>query len=214
MKEEFESALARLLGLPTWGSYGAADMACFQFGAVVRGVASSGKRKGEPTVSGEYALHIQCAWRLRCVEGILVARRDYYYPAGDGPYEGLKDFDLESPRPNRREERLAAFRERHAGDPARVESVAADEVGGFRLALAPDCGLRSSPTTRSMANTGDSSRRPARNDTSSSPAPASNAEPVLAAGLDRALASGFAVSGPEGPVVGSPSGPSPVRQEP
>lgn len=133
MKEEIESALGPLVGLPMWGSHRAADMECFKFGAMILSVIRAGKRKGDPTVVGQYALHLQCAWRLDAPSGIVAARRDYWYPAGDDPHAGLDDFDPDGPEPDRRSELLKEFWKRSADDSPRVRAVIADEVGGFRV---------------------------------------------------------------------------------
>jgi hypothetical protein len=49
--------------------------------------------RGEPTEVGDYALHVQCAWRLTQGDRVVTARRDLYFPAdGSDPSD---NFDWE-----------------------------------------------------------------------------------------------------------------------
>lgn len=59
-----EAALAPLVGLPLWASGRAGDLQWFQFGAKHAVVAQSGSAKGTERTVGDYALHVQCAWRI------------------------------------------------------------------------------------------------------------------------------------------------------
>jgi hypothetical protein len=140
MKERIEAALAPLVGLPWWGSHHAADLQCFHFGAH----RLTTTHKGEPTVVGDYALHLQCGWRITGRDGIIVARRDLYYPAGDDPYTGRDDFDWDR-QPNRRGQRIEALLREHADAPLTVLGCTADRLGGFRLELARDHALEVFP---------------------------------------------------------------------
>ncbi|MCM3728808.1 hypothetical protein M3226_24505 [Neobacillus cucumis] len=49
-------------------------------------------RKGETEETAEYALHIQCSWRIIKENKILVASRDFYSPRS-GWNEDNEDFD-------------------------------------------------------------------------------------------------------------------------
>jgi hypothetical protein len=69
LKEEIEHQLTCLIGLPLVMAGRAADMRLFHFGAV---------RPTERRSVGEYALHIQCAWRLDSPRGIITGRSDLY----------------------------------------------------------------------------------------------------------------------------------------
>jgi hypothetical protein len=74
ISSEIETKLAALLGLPLVKTRRASDLQGFHFGAM-RVHAS---RQGEPVEVGEYALHVQCAFRLRAGHQILAASRDRY----------------------------------------------------------------------------------------------------------------------------------------
>jgi hypothetical protein len=104
-------------------------MQCFGFGARHPII----NDRGEPIEAADYALHVTCGWRIVGPAGIVVARRDLFYPAGDDPYDDLDDFDYEGPAPNRRDVRLAALLQERESDPLVVEGCSADHVGGFRL---------------------------------------------------------------------------------
>jgi hypothetical protein len=129
VKEQIEQALNVLIELPLQHAGRAADMEMFHFGDL-QPVAG---RHGTVMV-GEYRLHVQCAWRIVGIAGILIASRDRYYPAGD-PYANDNDFDWSAQGVNRCEERITAFFKEQDGTHFLVEAVAADNLGSVRLQL-------------------------------------------------------------------------------
>jgi hypothetical protein len=126
--ERIESQLAVLRGLPLWDCGRAADLQWLAFGK--RRIIPT--RNGGTRKVGEYALHIQCAWRVRGRQGIRVASRDRYYPKGDAD-QIPANFKWDEPGANRCDERMAIFVKKHC--PAVVESIVADDVGGLQLFL-------------------------------------------------------------------------------
>ena len=138
--QEVEQALRRLVGLPLWGTTRAADMECFKFGAKHTGLGYFGK----PSTVGDYALHLQCAWRIVGPMGIVVGGHDVYAPEGDARAH-LPGFDWDQPGSTRRDERLTAF---FAGlkEPLIVEEVLADSVGGFVIKLTGGFSLEAFPS--------------------------------------------------------------------
>lgn len=136
MKDEIERSLSALVGLPLWGSGRAADMEMFAFGE--RRVVPD--RRGEPVEVGQYALHVQCAWRLVEADRIVVASRDYFYSAGNPDVEP-PDFDHDQPGANRRDERIKAFFSHCGEDLPVVQRVEADRVGSLRIAMSRDVTL-------------------------------------------------------------------------
>ncbi len=130
MKEQIEETLQCLLGLPLWGASRASDLQSFQFGD--RGTVST-RRRGTKEV-GEYALHVQCAWRIAGKDGIVVASRDRYYPAGN-PDEFPPDFEWDYPGVNRCDERVAALFSETVNSPLTVEAIQADNAGSISLTL-------------------------------------------------------------------------------
>jgi hypothetical protein len=102
MNKQVQKALEVLVGQPLWSSGRAADLEWFHFGQrrTVKGA------RGNSKEVGEYALHVQCAWRIRRGDQVIVGGRDLYYPPeeSDGPIE---DFDWDVQGANRRDKRIA-----------------------------------------------------------------------------------------------------------
>jgi hypothetical protein len=126
MRDEAERALTPLIGLQLRAGHRAADMQMFQLGNLI----SVKSLRGEPREVGEYALHLQCAWRICGREGIVVGSGDLYRPNGDSE-DIPAEFDWQ--KENRRDQRLTDLLTTGAAIPLRVERVSADEVGGFIL---------------------------------------------------------------------------------
>jgi hypothetical protein len=78
MKKEVQEALSVLVGKLLWSCGNAAGLEWFSFGErrTVSGL------RGEKEV-GEYALHVQCAWRIISDECILVGGSDVHRPLGN-----------------------------------------------------------------------------------------------------------------------------------
>ena len=140
MKNEIERSLAPLVTLPMWAMDCAADLAMFTFGD--RRLEQN--RHGEVVGVREYTLHVQCAWRLVGQNGIIVASRDYFYPAGD-PNDDPPNFDHDQPGANRRDERMAAFFAECGHEVPVVESIDADRVGSLRIVMSHDVTLEVFP---------------------------------------------------------------------
>jgi hypothetical protein len=124
--QRISDCLSVLRALPFWACGRAADLQWLQFGERY----IQGGAKGQDV--GDFALHIQCAWRLRGPSGIIVASRDRYYPKGDRDAAD-EDFNWDTPGGNRCDERMQSFLSKYC--PVRVESISVDEVGGFSLVL-------------------------------------------------------------------------------
>jgi hypothetical protein len=71
--------LQPLIGLALSASYRAADMRILHFGQM---------RKAGKGAVGEYALHVQCPWRIETSDRIITGRSDLFKPA-----EKTEDFD-------------------------------------------------------------------------------------------------------------------------
>ncbi|MFN3651079.1 MAG: hypothetical protein ACK47B_16005 [Armatimonadota bacterium] len=138
--KQIAAALAALHGQPLCGSHRAGDLQVFQFGELREFIRERGRGKGELALRPDWGLHVQCSWRITGPEGIVVARRDLYYRAGDDPDLDWETFDYDRD-PNRRTERMQEFLRQHEAKPLRVEAIAADSVGGFRLELSEGCCL-------------------------------------------------------------------------
>jgi hypothetical protein len=57
----------------------------------------------------QYAINIQCAWRIQGPDGIIVASDDLYFASGDNPFRDSEDFDWAPQGSNRLDERTSLF---------------------------------------------------------------------------------------------------------
>lgn len=138
-----EAALAPLVGLSLWASNRAADLQSFQLGAKRTVTTQFGPRKGQQREVGEYALHVQCAWRIRGPHGIVVGSRDRFYRPGPAPLSHADDdWHWDEPGANRCDERIGEWIQARS---YRVERVSADATGGIVLVLADGFALEVFP---------------------------------------------------------------------
>lgn len=78
-------------------------MATFQFGARIK----RQDQRGRDREVGQYALHVQCAWRIARGDRVAVGSRDLHYPADYREDEDVpEEFDWDHD-PNRRTRLLA-----------------------------------------------------------------------------------------------------------
>jgi hypothetical protein len=139
MRNEIESSLQALIGLPFWDAGRAADLEWFQFGSQ-RTVTDF---RGETKTVGEYALHVQCAWHLRDSARIIVASRDRYEPAEavDDP----ENFQWDRPGANLCDRKMSQFLAETKGVSQIVTQVKADEVGGLCILLSTNVAIEVFP---------------------------------------------------------------------
>jgi len=97
--------LMELVGRVLWTSRRSADMATFQFGKRIQIRTHDGRSREV----GEYALHVQCDWRVVKGDSVLVGSRDLYYPAGYVDGDAIPDHFSWDRDPNRRDELLRAL---------------------------------------------------------------------------------------------------------
>jgi hypothetical protein len=131
MKNQIEQATAVLIGKRLWRCTRAADLAAFQFGDR----RASTTWNGEPREVGEYALHVQCSWRIVRHEKVIVAHRDLYYPAiydETQPFPSNFNWDIQGA--NRRDRLIQEFFQ-NGSRSYRVERTEAGSAGAFRLTL-------------------------------------------------------------------------------
>jgi hypothetical protein len=128
MVQQIAEALSRLVGLPLWGSHRALNMQMFAFGA--RKAAKN--HKGEEIEFGEYALHVQCTWRIVSSDRIIVGSEDRHYPAQGVSF--WKDFnsDLDS---SLLDSRVSHWLDEHKSNPLRVKRISPGPPAGFQLYL-------------------------------------------------------------------------------
>jgi hypothetical protein len=117
------AVLSQLVGLPLTAVRRAADMRTFQFGNL---------RPVDRGSVGDFALHIQCPWRIDGPCGIVTGRLDLWEPVEDNAlYDEHWDYEKS---PNLQDARLEQwFAESERG--LAVKSVDADEFGGATISL-------------------------------------------------------------------------------
>jgi hypothetical protein len=123
-RAEVERALGALVGEPLWDARRAADQLALHLGA---------RHGGEEGPVGALVLHVACAWRATARGEILVASGDLLTPAD--PDAELESFDWDEPGATLWDLRWRSVLDSYDGEPPVVERAAADDVGGFSLAL-------------------------------------------------------------------------------
>jgi hypothetical protein len=127
LQERVIAALSPLVSLPLWGAARALNMEMFKFGER----RTRPNRKGQLVEVGEYALHIQCPWRIVGPEGVIVGPEDRSYPED----EDADWTDFDSDGRSRCEARMEAWLSGYSATPLKVQRVEADSVGGFKTFL-------------------------------------------------------------------------------
>lgn len=135
MRERIEETLGVLIGKPFRYAGRAATMAWLGFGD---DITVPDREEGTLEVA-EYALHLQCTWRIRGPEGIITGATDLFYSPDDPPLS-LDNEEWDKKVDGRLfrtlcDARLEALFERHGDNTLIVQSVAADDVGSLQLTL-------------------------------------------------------------------------------
>jgi hypothetical protein len=125
-KKTVEEQLSALYHKPLFLSGRTIDLQWFQFGQINQIKTPSGRWKEV----GEYALHIQCCWRIVGLEGVIVGSEDRYYPSSSAK-EIPDDFDWDKPGNNRCDANMSSFINQYC--PLNVKSIVVDDIGGFSL---------------------------------------------------------------------------------
>ncbi|MFX3618690.1 MAG: hypothetical protein ACE3JK_14370 [Sporolactobacillus sp.] len=100
MKEKIEEALNKLIGLKFQYAGRASNLLWLGFGPMI-----SVTRRGKTEQLAEYALHIQCAWRIMKENRMVAASADFYYPRSD--WKGMDDhFEWDIQGNNRFDEKI------------------------------------------------------------------------------------------------------------
>jgi hypothetical protein len=114
--------LAPLVGLGLTSTGRAADLRVFRFGAAP----DAGREAGS-----QYALHVQCAWRIQGREGIITGQNDLWEPADAEEAMDWESWSYDT-HPNLQDRRMHQWMAvAHV-----VATVDADDVGGVTLAFA------------------------------------------------------------------------------
>ena len=127
MKEVIISELSKLVGLKLQDLGRASNLFWLGFGDIIQII-----RRGRSQESAEYALHIQCSWRITLNNKIVVASRDFYSTGSE--WDGdIEDFDWDIQGNNRFDERIKTFLKDKGR--LKVEQIESDEVGGLKICL-------------------------------------------------------------------------------
>src|SRR5262252_4212631 len=90
MRQHLIMALSQLVGLPLTAARRAADMRVFQFGTL---------RPVNRGSVGDFALHVQCSWRIEGPDGIVTGRLDLWEPLDvNAPFDETKSPNLQDAR--------------------------------------------------------------------------------------------------------------------
>jgi hypothetical protein len=131
LKVRVEQTLGVLLGLPLQEAIGTASLMQFGFGTPrVIPDHHNGQRQ-----VWDYALHVQCDWRIIGPDGIVTGSTDGYFPRGEDPYTESPNFDYHLPGSTRLAERLESFRDLFQSTPLVVERIQADSPGCLHITL-------------------------------------------------------------------------------
>jgi hypothetical protein len=120
-RQQVIAALSRIIGLPLSAVRRAADLRTFQFGQL---------RPVDCGSVGDFALHVQCPWRIEGLDGMVTGRSDLWEPVDENA-PGDENWDYEK-SPNLQDARLERWLTQHQGSLV-VESVDADECGGAAI---------------------------------------------------------------------------------
>jgi hypothetical protein len=129
MKAQIERAASVLAGRSLWTFRRTADLAVFQFGE---------KRQvktfhGETVEVGEYALHVQCAWRLSQGDRVITGNGDLYDPVVIQSEKSDPNFDWKK-QPTRVDKLMQSMFE-HGTRQLVVQSVEVGVAANLRIQL-------------------------------------------------------------------------------
>jgi hypothetical protein len=125
---DIQRRLSALVGLPLWALGRAADLAWFEFGDRRTVLSHLGKEK----LVGDYALHIQCPWRITRDDKIITGRGDIFCTPEESEEPIPADFDWQ--KGNRFDRIIAALFD-HQPRQFTVQGVQAGGVGSLVIEL-------------------------------------------------------------------------------
>ncbi|MCC6798097.1 MAG: hypothetical protein IT366_23495 [Candidatus Hydrogenedentes bacterium] len=129
LTSEVQRQLNVLLGMPLWSAGRAAEMLWLQLGAHVTAPTPRDLNR----ITGEYALHLQCPWRLSNSNGMIVGATDIYIPSDQ--FIDDEDFDWDVQGASVADVKLTDWISANSRNPLTVEEAIADHCGGFMLRL-------------------------------------------------------------------------------
>jgi hypothetical protein len=139
LEKEIAIALAPLQGLVAWGPARAASMLTLQLGEPRADTSATGRSR----VIGEYALHVQCPWRLTEGARMVVGSGDLFTPAMADADPATFNWDVKGA--TWWDYQWRDFASKHAS--LRVDSIFTDPFGGFRLLCSGGVAFEVFPST-------------------------------------------------------------------
>ncbi|KZE64271.1 hypothetical protein AWM68_14370 [Fictibacillus phosphorivorans] len=137
MKAAIKAELDKLNGLKLQYAGRSSDLLWLGFGEIVQI-----SRRGRTEETAEYALHIQCSWKITLNNKIVVASRDIYAPSSE--WNNLNDdFDWDIQGTNKFDERIKSIN-KFSGQ-LMVDRIEADDIGGIEVFLSGDYKLEVFP---------------------------------------------------------------------
>src|SRR4051812_10247857 len=121
--------LQALVGMPLWACGRSCDLQWFALGSRIHVPA----RGGGTREVGQYALHVQCAWRLCRADAILVGSADRSAPRD--PDAAGEDFDWAAPGTTRCDALVDEVMGRYEDAPLTVVRVSLEPNATLRLYL-------------------------------------------------------------------------------
>jgi hypothetical protein len=123
-------SFAQLVGLPLFDIGRAANLVWIHFGAPRTVTSQIG---GKVRIVGEWALHLQCSWRLLERSRLLTGESDLFYPASTEPPGKLVDFDWGRLGANLFDEKIAQFKATRLPNLPPVSRVWLDRMGNVNI---------------------------------------------------------------------------------
>jgi hypothetical protein len=138
VSHSIEQVLGALVRLPLWAIGRASDLAWFQFGSqrAVKGW------KGVEKTVGDYALHVQCPWRIIARDRIVIGRGDIFCPPQESDQPVPADFDWQK---GNRFDRIVRDLLENESRTLMVQAVSSGDAGLIRITLEGDYKLEVFP---------------------------------------------------------------------
>jgi hypothetical protein len=143
LTDQINKILLDLIGLPLTRTTRAANMECLKFGTVYRA-----DKDGKDYNVGEFALHLQCPWRMTNENEIIVGSNDLYEQA-DEQAEYDENFNWEKLNSNLRDVKLDKFINENK---LSIISATADKFGGLDIGFDKNVKLTVFPNISSKAD--------------------------------------------------------------
>lgn len=141
--ESIREALAPLQGLPLWDAGRAANMLWLQLGPRVH----APTRRDPERITGQYALHLQCPWRISFNTGVVAGSSDLCVPAD--PDADVESFRWDRPGDAVVDAHLKRWINAHSKAPLVVTRIDVDRCGGFVLRLSQEFAVEVFPDASS-----------------------------------------------------------------